>query len=189
MRRSRNRKHKKASTPVKESKSALDALKELKKLQSVVQRTYGQTATVAGSGKSERSVGSNDLAQDEITGGGLQWFEKLHDEKLNTVEARLGAQTTGMVLGVKSELEGKISQIRESNTKHVIGIIVTIFLAFISLYFAALISVEEKVESRVTIKIDALSSRVVELDEKTQEQFKSLIKQIHATPKSGTTDM
>ncbi len=174
----RRRKSKRKSAPVKEIKSALDVLKDLKKLQANDQPKYEQATTVAGSGGSEQSVGSNDLAQDEITGGGLQWFEKLHNEKLNTVEARIGAQTTRMVMSIKSELEGKISDIRDSNTKHVTVIIVSIFIAFIVFYFAALDSVQEKVEASTTNKIDEVRGKVVELDKKIQAEIKGLTNKV-----------
>jgi len=186
---SRRKKPRNTTPSVKDSKTALDALKELKKLQNSRQTKQMQTATFASSGKTERSVGSSDLPQDEITGGGLQWFEKLHDEKINTVEARLGAQTTGMVMGIKSELEGQISGIRESNSRHVTSIIVSIFIAFIVFYFAALSSIEDKVESRVIKKIDSVSDQVAELDEKVEEKIKGLTKKIQATLKSDAPDL
>ncbi len=152
-------------------------------------------------------MGSNDLSQEDPTGGSLQWYEKFHDEKISNVETRIGAQTTSMLYEMKSELEKKISDIRDSSNKHTVTIIVSIVVAFIiaflAFYFSALSSIESNVKSSISDGLNKLDSQIIELRKKVEmnqraqenkpsqsvigESKKSdgLTKQIQPTPKSS----
>lgn len=173
MSRKHGRKKKTVKQVPKESTPLLNALSEVKSLQN---NTVGgiQSLTVADSESPTRSVGSNDLHQDDLTGGSLQWYEKLQDEKLNSVEARIDAQTTEMVLGVKSDLEGKIANIKDSALKYIIGIIFSMVLAFIGFYFSALMSIENKVESRLSVDIKEIRKQVTDLDKEMTTKITDL---------------
>ena len=164
----KKKKSHKNNVPSGGKKSAFDALGEVKKLQKKSFFDLSESETSASFERTERSVGSDDLLSDERTGGDLKWFEKVQDAKLDSVETRLGAQTTKMILELKGSMNEKLSTIESGNSKHTTSIIVTIivgfFVAFMVFYFSAIGIIENNVEDSISGKIQILDSRIIIID-------------------------
>jgi hypothetical protein len=165
-RKKRGRKRQISSTENKE-KTALDALKAVQLLQNNNKPRVIEAVTQAVPGMVGQAAGSNDLSHEDPTGGSLQWYEKLHDEKISNVETRLGAQTTEKLYEVKSELEEKISNLRDSGSKHTVNIIITIIItfivAFLAFYFSALESIENNVINYFSGNVNKLENQIIDL--------------------------
>lgn len=172
---SRNQKGKgKKKRPLyNEGKSALDALNSVKKLQTNMHAKPLVSETQAVAVAPEESAGSNDINQNELTGGSLQWYEKYHDEKINNVETRLGAQTTEMILDLENTMNEKISSIKEKGSIHTITIVVTIIVGFVvfflGFYLTAIEVVEKNVESNISRDVKSVEDRVVGLGSRIEK--------------------
>ena len=161
---SRNKSRKKAKPKnniLNDINDALSALRAVHNLQQNIAVDLSNTQTTSSSSPEDKSVSSEGL-DGNVTGTGLQWYEKFHDEKLNNVETRLGAKASELINEIKIDFGQKLSDHKDSNIKFLVSSIVSVVVAFVIFYFTALNTMEGSVRDHISKDLKLLEREMME---------------------------